>query len=106
MKACIVLCICFIGTHDLMGCDAPENSPVFKGKPLRSWLRDLADLENCSRQSKAAEAVQQFCSEIDGAIPAILKTLNDKDDSVRWGAMRALRGCRERARIGVPAIAK
>src|SRR6516164_4756137 len=75
-----------------------EKDPVFKGEPLRVWLRDLVDLDSFSRQQRAQETVGKFCAEVEGAIPAIMKTLKDKDEVVRWGAVRALGGCRDGAR--------
>jgi hypothetical protein len=60
-----------------------EKTVVYEGKTVEQWIADLKDQEGEVR-SKAARTLGNFGAKAKMAVPALIKTLNDKDKSVRF----------------------
>jgi hypothetical protein len=63
LLACLVIAIC------LLALATREHEPCYKGKPLRSWLDDLADY-SVSQREEAKQAVLQIGS---NAVPSLVR---------------------------------
>jgi len=70
----------------LFGC-APE--PRYKTLPASYWLKQIRHRDAANRY-QAAYALGEMGPSVQGALPALIKALDDPHVTVRWEAIKAL----------------
>jgi hypothetical protein len=70
----------------LFGC-SPE--PRYKTLPASHWLQQIKDRDATNRYH-AAHALGEMGPSVKGALPALIKALDDPHTTVRWEAVKAL----------------
>ena len=70
----------------LFGCN-PE--PSYKTLPASHWLKQIRDRDAANRYH-AAHALGEMGPSVQGALPALIKALDDPHTTVRWEAVQAL----------------
>ena len=90
------------------GKPAPSAEPVWDGRPLDSWIEDLAGLAPITR-SNAAFAITEIAIDVTGpaaapAVPALIEALKDPYAAVRYRVAFALGAIGPAASAAIPAL--
>jgi hypothetical protein len=84
----------------LFGCN-PE--PRYKTLPASYWLKQITHRDAANRYH-AAYALGEMGPSVQGALPALIKALDDPNVTVRWEAVKALARFGPAAKDAVPKL--
>jgi hypothetical protein len=73
----------------LLSCFGCSPEPRYKTLPASHWLNQIRDRDATNRYH-AAHALGEMGPSVEGALPALIKALDDPHTTVRWEAVKAL----------------
>jgi HEAT repeat protein len=92
-----------IGTSLLQfGCRA---EPSYKTLPASHWLKQMRDKDAANRY-QAAHALGEMGPSVEGALQALVRSLEDPHGTVRWEAVKGLAKFGPAAKDAAPALRK
>ena len=106
IKALITLCLLLVSATSSTVAQSTSYSrsePVYEGKTLSAWVKQLRDLAPQNR-SAAAYAISGMGAAAQRSVPELIARLQDESPNVRYAAAWALGEIGPAAKDAIPAL--